>query len=342
MPPADRTAGHCGSHGLRRNERAPDQRRQGASAGERDLDGTDWFAALCRLRVTSRSVVVSSRDITGIASVFAATRSVSVHGIRERGMDEFRHRGTANVLQPHLQSALRHLSCILAAGLGSCSENRRAFPLRIVVSGSALQIGVALLLLKFPVARDALFSPQQCRRRADRCDQGGHGLRLRLYRRRRGAVRRHQSHELINFAFRRAAARHRDLGPCRRCSGTGGSCPHRGARHRLRAAPTARHRRRGRAWRRPPPSSSACRGAAAHPPLSRQVDPLRIVHPVHGGPGVVAGTVFVLYATILKPVLPGALGHILIASMMSLPGARADRAHHDPGRRGDRHGGRQA
>lgn len=35
----------------------------------------------------------------------------------------------------------------------------------------------------------------------------------------------------------------------------------------------------------------------------------------------VAGTVFVLYATILKPVLPGALGHILVASMMSLPAA---------------------
>ncbi len=35
----------------------------------------------------------------------------------------------------------------------------------------------------------------------------------------------------------------------------------------------------------------------------------------------VAGTVFLLYATILKPVLPNALGHILIASMMSLPGA---------------------
>ena len=35
----------------------------------------------------------------------------------------------------------------------------------------------------------------------------------------------------------------------------------------------------------------------------------------------VAGTVFVLYATILKPVLPAALGHILVASMMSLPGA---------------------
>ena len=35
----------------------------------------------------------------------------------------------------------------------------------------------------------------------------------------------------------------------------------------------------------------------------------------------VAGTVFVLYATILNPVLPGALAHILVASMMSLPAA---------------------
>jgi len=35
----------------------------------------------------------------------------------------------------------------------------------------------------------------------------------------------------------------------------------------------------------------------------------------------VAGTVFVLYATILQNTVPGALGHILVASMMSLPGA---------------------
>jgi len=35
----------------------------------------------------------------------------------------------------------------------------------------------------------------------------------------------------------------------------------------------------------------------------------------------VAGTVFFLYATILKDVVPNALGHILIASMMSLPSA---------------------
>jgi CNT family concentrative nucleoside transporter len=37
------------------------------------------------------------------------------------------------------------------------------------------------------------------------------------------------------------------------------------------------------------------------------------------GLSVIAGTVFVLYATILRDVLPGALGHLLVASLMSLP-----------------------
>src|SRR5665213_1466182 len=37
------------------------------------------------------------------------------------------------------------------------------------------------------------------------------------------------------------------------------------------------------------------------------------------GLSVIAGTVFVLYATILRDVLPGALGHMLVASLMSLP-----------------------
>jgi CNT family concentrative nucleoside transporter len=37
------------------------------------------------------------------------------------------------------------------------------------------------------------------------------------------------------------------------------------------------------------------------------------------GLATVAGTVFVLYASILEPVIPGALGHILVASLLSLP-----------------------
>jgi CNT family concentrative nucleoside transporter len=39
------------------------------------------------------------------------------------------------------------------------------------------------------------------------------------------------------------------------------------------------------------------------------------------GLSTVAGTVMVLYATVLEPVVPGALGHILVASFISLPAA---------------------
>jgi CNT family concentrative nucleoside transporter len=39
------------------------------------------------------------------------------------------------------------------------------------------------------------------------------------------------------------------------------------------------------------------------------------------GLSTVAGTVMVLYASVLSPVIPGALGHILVASIISLPAA---------------------
>jgi CNT family concentrative nucleoside transporter len=39
------------------------------------------------------------------------------------------------------------------------------------------------------------------------------------------------------------------------------------------------------------------------------------------GLATVAGTVMVLYATVLEPAVPGALGHILVASLISLPAA---------------------
>lgn len=40
-----------------------------------------------------------------------------------------------------------------------------------------------------------------------------------------------------------------------------------------------------------------------------------------GGMATVAGTVMILYASFLEPVIPGALGHILAASVISLPAA---------------------
>jgi CNT family concentrative nucleoside transporter len=56
----------------------------------------------------------------------------------------------------HLQSALG-IAVILALAW-AMSENRRAFPVRTVVVGLALQIAFALLLLKVAAARAALFS----------------------------------------------------------------------------------------------------------------------------------------------------------------------------------------
>lgn len=60
------------------------------------------------------------------------------------------------------------------------------------------------------------------------------------------------------------------------------------------------------------------------------------------GLSVIAGTVFVLYATLLKDVLPGALGHLLVASMMSLPGGIMIARIMVPGPAGSEVGAREA
>ncbi len=74
----------------------------------------------------------------------------------------------------HLQSALGILAILLFAWL--ISENRRAFPWRIAILGIALQAGIALLLLKVPLARDALFGLKRRGRRPDRRDGAGTGF----------------------------------------------------------------------------------------------------------------------------------------------------------------------
>ena len=50
--------------------------------------------------------------------------------------------------------------CVILALAWALSENRRAFPVRViaVLVGLAIQMSLALLLLKVPVARNALFS----------------------------------------------------------------------------------------------------------------------------------------------------------------------------------------
>ena len=56
----------------------------------------------------------------------------------------------------HLQSAFG--ICVIIALAWLLSEDRRAFPLRTVVAGLALQAALAMLLLKVPVARDGLLA----------------------------------------------------------------------------------------------------------------------------------------------------------------------------------------
>ncbi len=46
------------------------------------------------------------------------------------------------------------------------------------------------------------------------------------------------------------------------------------------------------------------------------------------GLSVIAGTVFVLYATVLAKVLPTALGHLLVASLYVSARRHSDGAHH--------------
>jgi CNT family concentrative nucleoside transporter len=217
----------------------------------------------------------------------------------------------------HLQSLLGILAILTLAWL--LSENRRAFPLRTVVVGLALQMGLALLLLKVPVARDALFSLNSVVTALTDATKAGTSFVFGFIGGGAPPFAVANPRGLVNFAFGvlplvivisalSALLWHwRILSlvvkaiafVLRKLLGIGGAVG---------------------------------LGSGATVFLGN-VEGLLVVRPYLGkfnraelfimftvGMSVVAGTVFVLYATILNPVLSGALGHILIASMMSLFG----------------------
>jgi CNT family concentrative nucleoside transporter len=220
----------------------------------------------------------------------------------------------------HLQSALG--ICVIIALAWSLSENRRAFPWRIVGAGLVLQAGLALFLLKVPAAQDALLALNGLvSALTDATTKGttfvfgyigGPAPPFVL-------ADKHSS-GLVSFAFSvlpliivisalSALLWHWKILPVivnaiafvlRKTMGLGGAVG-------LGAGATI------------------FIGMVEAPLLIRPYlarltrSELFILMTV--GLASVAGTVFVLYATILKGVLPGALGHILVASMMSLPGA---------------------
>jgi concentrative nucleoside transporter, CNT family len=233
---------------------------------------------------------------------------------------------------PHLQSALGIFVILFTAWL--FSENRRAFPWRIAIVGIALQAGIALLLLKVPVARDVLFGLNGVVTVLTKATRDGTGF---VY----GFIGGGPSPfpasivdpaRLTNFAFAilplviivsalSAILWHWRILPLivgamafvlRRTLGIGGAVG-------LGAASTV--------------FLGNVEGSLVVRPYLPKLSRTELFVLMTTGLAVVAGTVFVVYANLLgggcEPhhatgqicVLPGALGHILVASMMSLPAA---------------------
>jgi len=218
----------------------------------------------------------------------------------------------------HLQSLLGIIVILTLAWV--VSENRRAFPVRTVVAGLSMQVILALLLLKVPVARDALFALNGVVTALTDATRAGTSFVFGLVGGGDPPFAVTNPKGMVSFAFGvlpliivisalSALLWHwRILSVVvkgiayvlRKLLGIGGAVGLGG-------------------------------GATV---FLGNVEGLLVIRPYLGrlnraelfimftvGMSVVAGTVFVLYATILSPVLPGALGHILIASMMSLFGA---------------------
>src|SRR5215831_11338388 len=211
---------------------------------------------------------------------------------------------------PQLQSALGILVIITVAWL--FSENRRAFPWRVVIVGLLLQAGIAVLLLKVPVARAALFSLNGVVGVLTDATRAGTGF---VYGFIGGAPSPFPANivdpaRLTNFAFAilplviiisalSAILWYWRVLPLivgamafvlRRTLGIGGAVG-------LGAAATV--------------FLGNIEGSLVVRPYLPKISRTELFILMTTGLAVVAGTVFVVYANMLEHVLPGALGHIL-------------------------------
>jgi CNT family concentrative nucleoside transporter len=218
----------------------------------------------------------------------------------------------------HLQSALG--IAVIIALAWALSENRRAFPVRTVLVGLALQIGIALLLLKVTFARDVLFSLNGVVDALVAATKAGTSFVFGYAGGGPTPFTVTNPQAMTSFAFQilplvivisalAALLWHWRILPVivggfawclRKTMGIGGAIG-------LGSAATI------------------FLGMIEAPLLIRpylaKLTRAELFMLFSVGLATVAGTVFVLYATILEPVVPGALGHILVASFMSLPGA---------------------
>ena len=216
----------------------------------------------------------------------------------------------------HAQSALGIVAILTLAWV--VSENRRAFPVRTVLAGLALQVVLALLLLKIPVARNVLFSLNGVVDALMEATRAGTAFVFGYAGGGDTPFAVTNPRALGSFAFQilplvivisalAALLWHWRILPVivrafafvlRKLMGIGGAVG-------LGAAATF------------------FLGMIEAPLLIRPYlaklsrSELFVLFTV--GLATVAGTVFVLYASILEPVIPGALGHILVASLLSLP-----------------------
>lgn len=216
---------------------------------------------------------------------------------------------------PHLQSALGIGAILLAAW--AMSENRRAFPWRIVAVGLTIEIALALLLLKVPLARRALLSLNGVVDALMAATKAGTSF---VFGYPGGApppfaVANPQA--MSSFAFQ-------ILPLVIVISALSALLWH------WRLLPTIVG---GFAWalRKTLKLGGAVGLGSAATIFLGMIEAPLLIRPYLAkltraelftlftvGLSTVAGTVFVLYATILRNTVPGALGHILVASVLSL------------------------
>ena len=218
----------------------------------------------------------------------------------------------------HYQSLAGIVAILAAAWL--FSENRRAFPFRTVISGLALQFTLALLLLKIPAARNVLFSLNGAVDALTSATRAGTSFVFGYVGGAPPPFPIADPKGMTSFAFQilplvivisalAALLWHWRVLPVivRGFAWVLGHVMNIGGAVGLASAATV--------------FFGMVEAPLLIKPYLSRLSRSELFVLCSVGLATIAGTVFVLYATILNPVIPGALGHILVASFMSLPGA---------------------
>ncbi len=217
---------------------------------------------------------------------------------------------------PHLQSALG--ICAIIGFAWAFSEDRKIFNWRMVAGTLLLQAVTAILLLKVPFARDALFGLNGVVGAVATATGAGTSFVFGYMGGGPAPFATTNAGNMINLAFSilplimviaalSAILWYWRITPrivagmafvVKRTMGLGGAVA-------LSAAATV--------------FLGNVEGQLVIRPYLARLTRTELFILMTVGMSVIAGTVFVLYATLLKDVLPGALGHLLVASLMSMP-----------------------